>query len=274
MPMTTLVLARKRSVVSAGLIVLAWPALYLSLGQGVMTGGREQGTAAQRKQTADNLRRLAKALIDFNWKNTYMPASADVDLSVRRRLGISVMKGSELAQAKGKVNGKPLPLLSWRVAILPFLGEEVLFKEFKLDEPWDGDHNKKLIPRMPKVFAPIRGKTREPGTTYYQVFNGPDAPFDGMIGPRAPSAFQDGMFATFLVVEGGEPVIWTSPRDVDYDAKKPLPKLGGQFPDGFHVAMADGSVRFVPRDANEKVIRAAITPRGNDPLGLPGKEVK
>src|SRR5262245_20576013 len=31
------------------------------------------------------------------------------------------------------------PLLSWRVAILPFIGEDKLYKEFKLDEPWDSD---------------------------------------------------------------------------------------------------------------------------------------
>src|SRR5262249_16079706 len=28
-------------------------------------------------------------------------------------------------------------VLSWRVALLPYLGEEALYHEFKLDEPWD-----------------------------------------------------------------------------------------------------------------------------------------
>src|SRR2546421_177216 len=48
------------------------------------------------------------------------------------------------------------PLLSWRVAILPFIEEDNLYKQFKLDEPWDSDHNKKLIERMPKLYAPLR----------------------------------------------------------------------------------------------------------------------
>ena len=43
-------------------------------------------------------------------------------------------------------------LLSWRVQLLPYLGQEKLYKEFHLDEPWDSDHNKKLIARMPAVF--------------------------------------------------------------------------------------------------------------------------
>jgi hypothetical protein len=256
------------------LAVLASSALCLALGRAAQPVGGEAAAAAQKKQSAENLRRLAKALIDFNRKHTYMPASADIEFGVRNLLGLPSMKADELARAKGKVKGKPLPLSSWRVAILPFLGEETLYKEFKLDEPWDSDHNKKLIPKIPKIYVPVRGTTKEPGITYYQVFNGPDAPFNGMIGPRAPSAFQDGMAATFLVVEGGEPVIWTSPRDVDYDAKKQLPKLGGLFPDGFHAAMGDGVVRFVPRGASEKAIRATITPSGNDPVEWPGTVVK
>ena len=33
--------------------------------------------------------------------------------------------------------------LSWRVALLPYVGEGKLYAEFKLDEPWDSAHNKK-----------------------------------------------------------------------------------------------------------------------------------
>ena len=32
-------------------------------------------------------------------------------------------------------NGKPL--LSWRVHILPFVEGQALYRQFKLDEPWD-----------------------------------------------------------------------------------------------------------------------------------------
>src|SRR5438874_1410722 len=40
------------------------------------------------------------------------------------------------------------PLLSWRVALLPYLEEDALYKQFKLDEPWDGEHNKKLLAKI------------------------------------------------------------------------------------------------------------------------------
>jgi RNA polymerase sigma factor (sigma-70 family) len=52
------------------------------------------------------------------------------------------------------------PLLSWRVALLPSLGYEELYKEFKLDEPWDGPHNKPCWRRCPKC-SPLRKEVRK-----------------------------------------------------------------------------------------------------------------
>ena len=58
------------------------------------------------------------------------------------------------------------PLLELRACrMLPYLGEDALYKEFKLDEPWDSEHNRKLLARMPAVFKidgsmiPIRPTT-------------------------------------------------------------------------------------------------------------------
>ena len=56
-------------------------------------------------------------------------------------------------------------------------------------------------------------------------------------------------------------VPWTKPDELVYDAKKPLPKLGGQFPEGFHAIFADGSPHFFKKDiyADEPTLRALIT---------------
>ena len=43
--------------------------------------------------------------------------------------------------------------LSWRVHLLPYLGQHVLFERFHLDEAWDSGHNKTLIDDMPAVFT-------------------------------------------------------------------------------------------------------------------------
>jgi hypothetical protein len=143
--------------------------------------------------------------------------------------------------------------LSWRVQLLPFLDDksaEELYKQFRLDEPWDSDHNKKLLEKMPRVYAPVRGQA-PPGHTFYQVFAdhllkaggkefGPKEPIfpiglGAMFpdprtfypqakgqrggfpvpGPRISTVY-DGTANTFLVVEAGAAVPWSKPQDIPY----------------------------------------------------------
>jgi uncharacterized protein (TIGR03067 family) len=157
------------------------------------------------------------------------------------------------------------PLLSWRVAILPFIEEQPLYREFKLDEPWDSDHNKKLLARMPKIYAPVRGQPKEPHSTHYQVFTGPGTLFEGNMRITL-AGVTDGTSNTVMVVEAAEAVPWTKPADLPYDPKQPLPKLGGMFKDVFNAAFADGSVRALPRQFNADIFRALITRNGREPV--------
>jgi hypothetical protein len=159
------------------------------------------------------------------------------------------------------------PLLSWRVALLPYLGHEKLYKEFKLDEPWDSPHNRPLLAKMPKVYAPPGGKTKEPHTTCYQVLVGEDTIFsdkEGMAIARIP----DGTSNTLLIVEAREAVPWTKPADLPFAADKPLPEFGGLLDDGlFSVVFADGSVRVIRRGMEEefvRTLRALITYSGGE----------
>lgn len=62
------------------------------------------------------------------------------------------------------------PLLSWRVALIPYLEQNDLYRQFKLDEPWDSPHNRKLLSKMPAIYAPPGVKTQRPYSTFYQVF--------------------------------------------------------------------------------------------------------
>lgn len=54
------------------------------------------------------------------------------------------------ASASYDADGKPL--LSWRVHLLPFLQEKPLYEKFHRDEPWDSEHNRGLVDRMPDVY--------------------------------------------------------------------------------------------------------------------------
>jgi hypothetical protein len=151
----------------------------------------------------------------------------------------------DIADAKGKAG------LSWRVAILPYIEHDGLYRQFKLNEPWNSAHNKKLIAQMPKIYAPPGVTTN--GWTYYRSFSGQGAimppPGKGVPGQAfrglSLSNISDGTANTLMVAEANEPVIWTKPDDLPFTPGKP-PKLGGAvFGDGFHATFGDGSVRFL-----------------------------
>ncbi len=135
------------------------------------------------------------------------------------------------------------PLLSWRVAILPYLDENELYQSFKLDEPWDSPHNKPLLERMPYLYAaaPQPPSQAQGSLTPFRVFIGQGTPFEGGRGPRLAD-ITDGLDQTILVVEADESVPWTKPDELPYAPDKPLPALrpeelrgaGGQRPCPVH----------------------------------------
>ena len=160
------------------------------------------------------------------------------------------------------------PLLSWRVLLLPYIEQDDLYKQFKLDEPWDGPHNRKLLEMMPVTYAhPLRRAGEEPFSTHWQVFVGKGAAFEGERGLRLPQDFPDGASQTILIAEAAEAVPWTKPDDLIYAPDKPLPKLGGLFSGSFFVAFGDASVQRLTQETSEATLRALITRNGHDRPG-------
>ena len=164
------------------------------------------------------------------------------------------------------------PLLSWRVHLLPFVGEEKLYKEFHLDEPWDSEHNKKLIARMPDVFrAPAADpKLAADGKTTYLAPVGEATMFPGPRGVRIAEV-TDGTSNTILFVEADDDhaVTWTAPDDLAYDPKEPMKGLGGHYHGGFLAAFADGDAHFLQKSDDKDNIRALFTRNGGEVVKLP-----
>jgi hypothetical protein len=163
-------------------------------------------------------------------------------------------KGRMIPQAICDRDGKPL--LSWRVAILPYIEQSNLFQAFKLDETWDSPHNIKLLASMPHQFESPR-KNNKTGETFYQVFTGPGTAFPNPAKGEFP-LFQD-CADKLLVVEAAISVPWTKPEDLAYDPQSPLPPLGGLFGEGqFFGVFGNKSAQWFSRPS-EELLRAHIT---------------
>jgi hypothetical protein len=205
---------------------------------------RESATSLQ---DANNLKQLALAMHEHhdNYKKFPPPAICD---------------------KAGK------PLLSWRVAILPFIEENELYKQFKLDEPWDSDHNKKLIARMPPPFRLMSAQPEGSTDTHFRVFVGPNgapsALFRNPMTGTSIRAITDGTSRTIMIAAADDAVPWTKPDELKYDPQQPLPKLK-LLRRGYLVGLCDGSVWRVPETVTERQLRAAITRDGGEADRLP-----
>lgn len=174
------------------------------------------------------------------------------------------------------------PLLSWRVHILPFLGESVLYEQFKLDEPWDSPHNRALLNRIPRTYLPPdeeMGKTTRGTKTFYRSFSSPGSIMDPKLRKMVDNQIQigakindvkDGLGATLMLIESGDAVEWTKPDDVVMIAGQ-LPSFGAKRkkPSNIYIVYADGRAHPVPKTVNVDHFFAAITIAGNDVTILP-----
>jgi hypothetical protein len=161
------------------------------------------------------------------------------------------------------------PLLSWRVHVLPYLDQNDLYKQFHLDEPWDSEHNKKLIARMPKVFAsPDHPRLAQQGKTTYLVPVGKDTAFPGTTAIRIRD-LTDGTSNTIMLVDAAadRAVIWTKPDDLPIDLDNPSKGLSLSAGKKYLVGMADGSVRLLSSKISKATLRAALTRAGGEVLG-------
>lgn len=154
------------------------------------------------------------------------------------------------------VNSDGKPLLSWRVHLLPYMGADakVLHGEFRLQEPWDSEHNRKLIGKMPIVYAVPLKTPLAAGQTCYLVPRSKLTLFppnqDGGNWQVEFSEIYQGLPNIILAVEADRTAAtpWTKPSDLEFDRNKPLAQLGNIRDNGFLASWASGQISLVPNN--------------------------
>ncbi len=192
--------------------------------------------AAQRTGSANKLKRLGLAM------HIYYDA--------HKRLPTPVFLG-----AGGKTP------YSWRVAILPMIGEQSLYNRYRFDEPWDGPNNRKLLAEMPDEYRHPAAPADSQNACYFAL-TGPETIF-----PKEGITFRDikdGMSNTLMLVEARRDIPWTKPEDIPYATDKPSPTLGGFNEGGFHAVFCDGSAQFLTDALQDTTFRGIATRAGQE----------
>ncbi len=149
--------------------------------------------------------------------------------------------------------------------ILPYIEQGALYQQFHLDEPWDSEHNIKLLDQMPKTYEHPSVRLK-PGYTLYQMPTGKN-----LIGqtenPVKFGSMTDGLSNTIAIIETTEAAAkpWTKPGDVN-----PLEDLTviRQANGGFVIGMADGSVQTLSAATGEELLKAMLTINGGEAVNL------
>lgn len=198
--------------------------------------------AARRMQSSNNLKQIGLAFHNFESAYRALPAA-------------------------GGVGDDGKAMLSWRVALLPFVEEAELYEKFHLDEPWDSEHNLTLLEEMPAVYRHPNRVTK-PGHTVYQAVVSDKS----LLRATDPSRFQevtDGLSNTILAVETSDEIAvpWTAPQDFAVDEENPGK---GLFTNGStQAAFGDGSVRVLAESIAAEVLNALFTRGGGEVVRVP-----
>ena len=202
-----------------------------------------------------------------------IPAVAKVREAAARTQTMNNMKQIGLAQHNyASVHGGKLPTpkrvdvpggevdLSWRVDMLPYIEQDILYRQFDLKSAWNNPRNDIPSNTHVAVYDQILrdGAEYKGSATYFQYFTGEKTMWPTNTGMFRIGNIPDGTSNTFDFADADMNMPWANGAGnmvVEQGRRLPLPK------DRFFVAMWDGSVHVVDRSrVPEATFRLYIDP--------------
>ena len=228
-----------RGAVASPMPSTSLPATVTELPPVVQTPAQPLSTGDRIKFASENMSQINQAVLAYVEQNGRFPPPA---MSVQGR-----------------------PTLSWRVAILPMLGHQALYDQFKLDETWNSPHNKQLLARIPRQF---QSPERFDQSTNYVLASGPSTVFPRPAKGLTPRQIDDGRSNTAILLEVDDDaaVPWTKPADISINLREPTRHLGSLRGNFFLVGWADGLVTAVGTAAAPNKLKAMFTVDAGEPF--------
>ncbi len=214
-------------------------------------GGVLFSTSAKVKAASDR----AKSQNNLKQMGLAMHNQHDVD---------GVLQGPFAAGPDGPATGH-----SFRVGLLPYLEQTVVYRQIDLTQPWDSAKNAPatgtVVPEYLDPTHPASVGTATP----YRTFVGPGAIFEGKAKMPKLQDITDGTSNTIVYVAATQTVPWASPQELAYGPGIALPPLGSPQANGFHAVFADGSVRYLLRTIAEADLRSLIEKADGRVVNIP-----
>jgi len=196
--------------------------------------------AAQRSQQTNNIKQLLLALHNYHDVYGHFPPAVVFDTA------------SNMPR-------------SWRVEVLPFIEQAPLYEQYRKNEPWDSEANRKVLAQMPRLFS-HPSQRADSNTTAFVAAYGKGLIFEELDkdGTRI-NEILDGTSNTIALIEAPTTIPWTKPEElvIDLTREDALPRFG--FEDaGFVAGFADGSARFIARTTKFSTLTAILTRAGGE----------
>lgn len=196
--------------------------------------------ALRRRACVDRMHRITLAMLLYHCDHGALPPAHTVD-----------------------TNGNPLH--SWRVLLLPYVGQRKLFDKIRLDEPWDSEHNRQFHKQLIEIYqCPSSGL--KPGQTTYSVVVGPDTAFQAGQGKQL-SDFGPKSAGMILIVERRSPGCWMDPtlnvpqevaEEGVNESASGNDAIASPHPGGANVGQRNGSAQFLSEIVDPETLKGLL----------------